>query len=100
MPRHETTDASAPGVMGFVAAFVVGAIVLHFALRSAFEKLKAQTRPQEHAAPALVAERTPPPEPRFQVDSNLLNSYGWIDRRAQIVHIPIDTSMEILSHGR
>lgn len=50
-----------------------------------------------------------PPEPRLQTDpeadlaayvrkeQRLLDSYGWVDRRRGIVHIPIEVAMERLA---
>lgn len=56
----------------------------------------------------LAETQPPPPEPRLQVtpsadlerfraeESTRLNSYGWVDREQQTVHIPIDRAMDIL----
>lgn len=63
------------------------------------------------AAPSvnpLAEPQPPPPEPRLQVTPSAdlaryqaeqdtrLNSFGWVDREQQIVHIPIDRAMDIL----
>lgn len=49
-----------------------------------------------------------PPEPRLQVapsveleklrkeEEERLKSYGWVDRKERIVHIPIDKAVEVL----
>ena len=60
-------------------------------------------------APSPVAEpQPPPPEPRLQPDpfaaleelraqeEARLNAYGWVDRQKQLVHIPIDTAIDVL----
>jgi len=58
--------------------------------------------------PPLIEARQPPPEPRLQVSPQQdlqamlaaerarLHSYGWVDRQAGIVRIPIERAMEIL----
>ena len=52
------------------------------------------------------------PEPRLQVDAPnelrqmraaeeaALNSYGWVDKEAGVVKIPVDRAMEILAEER
>jgi hypothetical protein len=60
-------------------------------------------------APSPVAEPLPPPpEPHLQTDPAAtleklraqedarLNGYGWVDRQKQLVHIPIDTAIDVL----
>lgn len=56
--------------------------------------------------------RTVPPAPRLQVNPDRdiemlrateqarLGSYGWVDRREGIVHIPIQRAMELVAEGR
>ncbi len=57
---------------------------------------------------AAGQENRLPPEPRLQTNPRedlrdlraqedaILNSYGWVDRAAGSVHIPIDRAMEIV----
>lgn len=64
------------------------------------------TSPQPSTMPILPGEQLP--EPHLQVDPNgelqrmraqklqRLQSYGWVDRRAGLVHIPIDRAMQLL----
>ncbi|MCL6508251.1 MAG: hypothetical protein K6T59_14635, partial [Bryobacteraceae bacterium] len=79
-----------------------------------------ETSPEGGISSAVVAEliwqqkHNPyaeglPPAPRLQVDpatdlenlrkaeAAVLNSYGWVDRKAGIVRIPIDRAMEVLA---
>jgi hypothetical protein len=56
---------------------------------------------------ALAQEKRVPPEPRLQTDprqdladlrakeDETLNSYGWVDRNAGVVHIPIDEAIKL-----
>jgi hypothetical protein len=60
------------------------------------------------ASPLAVAQEKPP-EPRLEVvldqvlrevradEDALLHSYGWVDRQAGIVRIPIDRAMTLLT---
>ena len=59
------------------------------------------------SAPAVI--RQLPPEPRLQVspardlqemrarEDEVLHSYGWVDRQAGIVRIPIDRAIDLLA---
>jgi hypothetical protein len=59
-------------------------------------------------APAQVI----PPEPRLQTnemmdleqmrrrDDSVLTTYGWVDQKAGIARIPVDTALELMSHSQ
>jgi len=84
-----------------VAAAVITSLLIHF-------KAAEHSR-QETPVPRLAQEREATPGPRLQVDANkdlrqmrageeaVLNSYGWVDKDAGIVRIPIQRAMEILT---
>jgi hypothetical protein len=70
----------------------------------------AARRARLEVAPSPVFEaRQLPPEPRLQVspqhdlhqmraaETALLHSYGWVDRQAGIVRIPIERAIELLA---
>ena len=106
---HELSDLK-PGYVGVFAiglAIVIGAAAI-------ITSLFMQYRTVEHArqqtpVPSLAGERQATPQPRLQVDAPnelrqmrqaeeaVLNSYGWVDKDAGIVRIPVDRAMEILS---
>jgi hypothetical protein len=62
---------------------------------------------REPAPASAAAAQTIFPEPRLQVDyfsdldriradwSQHLNTYGWLDKNAGVVHIPIERAMEL-----
>lgn len=90
-------------VTAWILAFVLALGVLRY-----FGRRTAQLG----APPNLLEQmygRQVPPDPRLQPDPSrdlqgmraeetaTLNSYGWIDRRAGIVQIPIDRAMELLA---
>lgn len=108
---HETSDANLSGVVGFAAGLivvgiVVGAIV--WSLLSYFTREAARPVPAEFPL-ATTALRRLPPEPRLQTDprddlahlrdaeARVLASYGWIDRNAGIVRIPIEQAMKLVA---
>jgi hypothetical protein len=108
---HELTDVNVGGVVGFAAALigtgiVIGALVWFLFLH--FRREAARPMPVEFPL-ATAALRRLPPEPRLQTnprddlahlrdsEDRLLTSYGWIDRNAGIVRIPIDQAMTLIA---
>ncbi len=87
-----------------------GTIVALVAMLGLFRFLeKHQERADKPLPPQVVVNlKRIPPEPRLEPDplalrrelraqeDALLKSYGWVDRTARSVHIPIDRAMEIV----
>jgi hypothetical protein len=103
----EHSDTAARGVLIFMA-FLLGSLLLSllvvWGIFGAFSWM--QTSEQPFPAPK-VGER--PPEPRIQVrpvqelrafrayEDAILNGYGWVDRTAGVVRIPISRAMDIVA---
>ena len=109
---YETTDAQVKplaqtGVFltALVIASFIGMIVLFRALAYYQERF-------DDPVPPLVENRIASDAPRLQVDppkqkfelaqseSELLNSYGWIDEQVKVVHIPIERAIDLVSEGK
>jgi hypothetical protein len=104
MGAHETRDANIRSLaISLVGLFVL--LVLSLAAMAwMFWHLAAK-----EASPAPAAETAKPPAPRLQVapatdlenlrkaEAAVLNSYGWVDRKAGIVRIPIDRAIDVLA---
>jgi hypothetical protein len=106
---HESTDVNVRAILGFGAVLFVTAIVVHvviWLLFLHFERREAQ--PVQAAYPLSVSQGARvPPEPRLQIapredlralrgqEEQMLNSYGWVDRNAGIVRIPIAEAMRL-----
>lgn len=107
--RHETRDASVRSLVIFgVTLFLsLGAILL--LMIKVFHYFAASQSLGPPASP-FAQVRALPPQPRLQVEprqdleqlradqDTVLNSYGWVDRQAGIVRIPIDRAMDLLIH--
>lgn len=105
---YEQRDLS-PRVIGlFLAGLVVATGLTFMAMWGLFDYYAGrQTRDFRPPSP-LADVRQIPPEPRLQVggaadlaafrakEEAELHSYGWIDRKAGIVRIPIDRAMDLL----
>ncbi len=104
---HELSDAEARPLAyaGLILAVIL--ILIGIGMAGTFyffgkeQKLGPPATPFENA-------RTLPPLPRLQVDPkvelkeyrdsqrDILNSYGWVDRSAGVVRIPVDRAMELV----
>ena len=113
--HHETSDINFRGVLAFGAGLIVAAIAIHFGiwlLFHFFQAREAQKAALEYPLAAGQQNRLPP-EPRLQPsppgwstpredlqklraeEDEILRSYGWVDKNAGIVRIPIDEAMKL-----
>jgi hypothetical protein len=102
-PRFERRDVEPWSVARLGLAVVILTVVAVLAALFAFRALKGGPPDRRVASPAL------PPEPRLQTDepSDLarvqaawharLTTYGWVDRGAGLVHMPIDEAMRLVA---
>ena len=107
--HHEESDVNIVGVLGFGAALIVVAAVIHLLVYVLFGYFNAREGVKVPAEYPLAASQGPrePPEPRLQTDprqdmtdlrateDELLGSYGWVDRHAGVVRSPIDAAMRL-----
>jgi len=105
---YEPTDVSARGVLGVAILVVVLAVLLQGLLAVFFwikeaqqSAVKGADRPIPNAARAFPAPRLQP-DPRADLlrlrakEDRQLDTYGWVNRKARRVHLPIDRAMALL----
>lgn len=110
---HERTDVSIrPIVVAGIGLTVVLILVaaLMLGLYGALATRAARLSPPPNPLAAAVGPRLPP-EPRLQVrpirdldelhaaERQILDHYGWVDRSAGIVRIPIARAIDLLASG-
>lgn len=106
-PGYEPRDANPRSVVKFgVGLFVTLVVVLVLAAR--LFHFFAATQSLGPPASPFANTRVLPPAPRLQVEpgqdlrqlrqseDEKLGSYGWVDRKAGIVRIPVDRAMQLL----
>ena len=107
--HHEASDVNIRAILGFGAGLIVVATVVHlliYGLFGYFNRRDGVQAPAEYPLAAAQGHREPP-EPRLQTDpradlaalrakeDEILSSYGWVDKNAGIVRIPIDAAMKL-----
>lgn len=102
--RGDDTRVAPVALFATLIAAVVGACIV---LSIPVVRHLMQSRERSDAPSASSASAPPPPEPRLQAfprqdldvmlsqKQQLLHSYGFIDRRAGIVRIPITRAIEL-----
>ena len=108
--HHETSDVDIRAILSFAAGLVAIAIAIHLVVWGLFRYFEARESRQQPAEYPLARTQAPrlPPEPRLQTDpkgdlrelrnqeDEILTTYGWVDRNAGVVRIPIDQAMKMV----
>jgi hypothetical protein len=118
--RHEHSDVNVRAILWFAGGLVVAGGLIHVGLWALFA-LFAESAPSAppDTRPLAIGDLQRPPTPRLQAlpwerdgewapprvdlyefraaEDLRLHGYGWIDRDAGIVHIPIERAIEILA---
>jgi len=108
--HHEGSDVNVRGIFAFAFGLLVTAVVIHLLVYVLFRYFTAR---EAHAVPAefplaVAAGPQLPPEPRLQtsprqdlndlraVEEQVLTTYGWVDKNAGVVRIPIEQAMKLM----
>jgi hypothetical protein len=111
--EYEHTDASVWAIVKFGLWLIVSAVVIHFGMGLMYWMLQKQATVQQQEAGqqyplAVSIEPRQPPAPRLQQfprnemydlrrdQDQKLHSYGWVNKDAGTVHIPIDDAMKLM----
>jgi hypothetical protein len=117
----EQQDLTAQSVYAFLISLVVGGLLVYVVVWGLYRFLDARQRSHQPAPSPLVKqvetetrivspeEITKFPQPRLERNERIeindfrlqeeqtLNSYGWIDEKAGVVHIPIERAMQLVA---
>jgi hypothetical protein len=122
--EFEHEDLSSRGVFAFMLGLAVSGIVIYFIIVGMYRFLDSYERSQMATASPLVTSKGTISRVVTQADmdrdfkdngapmletnergqlrdflmdqENQLNSYGWVDEKAGVAHIPIDRAMDVL----
>ncbi|MBV9297958.1 MAG: hypothetical protein JO066_03205 [Verrucomicrobia bacterium] len=105
---HETRDISLRVVTWSAIGLVVSAIAICLTVGGLFNLFKSQ-HPSASAPSRITAPGTLPSQPRLQInpaydlqqlremENARLSSYGWVEKSAGIVRIPIDRAITLVA---
>ena len=107
--HHETSDVNIRGVLAFGGALIVVGLFISFVVWLLFQYLTAREAARVPPVYPLAAaqENRLPPEPRLQTnprqdlrdlrmqEEQALDTYGWVDKNAGVVRIPISEAMKL-----
>jgi hypothetical protein len=112
---YETRDIKLRPLIVFAAGITVMAVASYLVIFVLFRLFSgqaatqdAQLAPASLAQPAAPGEERLPPEPRIQAnpagdlkmlrdkEDAILTTYGWVDRPAGVVRVPIDVAMKLV----
>lgn len=106
---YERRDMSVRLIGTFLGGLIVAVIAVFLMMWWLFGYYRASEIRRSEAISPLAEVRQIPPEPRLQVhgakdlktfeaeENAVLQSYGWVDRQAGVVRIPIDRAMKLLA---
>ncbi len=105
---YEVRDANVKAVLWFGLILAVVAAIVFVVIGLFYWYLNVSYAEQLGPPPPLLEEaQSLPPQPRLQrnpaydmsqmhaENEAILNSYGWVDKQAGIVRIPIEQAMEL-----
>ncbi len=108
---YEKRDANIPDLLKFGFWMAVVIAVTMVSMKFTFGYLD-RTQTVQAPATTFTTQRELPPSPRLQVAARQelkdycadqekeLNTYGWVDQRLKVVHIPVDKAMDmVLKNG-
>jgi hypothetical protein len=108
---YEHTDAHVAPMVQFAIWLVISAIIVYVGLAGMYWLLVRESTERADTQRYPLAVNTPPrlpAEPRLQQfprnelydfrtkEEQQLHSYGWVDKNAGTVHIPIDDAMRLM----
>jgi len=106
---HEPYEERIRPVVLFVVWLAVGTFAVLGLMVLAHGAFERQAREGSKPLAPLAAEPLVTPEPRLQAapaldleafrahETERLSTYGWIDRQAGVVHVPIERAMELVA---
>ena len=106
---HETRDISVTVIAWFAAGLIISAIAIYVAIAGLYRHFKRQTSSPEPASRIALKAPMVVPAPQLQVNPAMdferfraaeetqLNSYGWIDKKAGVIRIPIERAMDLIA---
>jgi hypothetical protein len=104
---HETRDAGIRPIVLTGVGIALSTILIGFLVYGIFSYLANHPAANIQANPMSVYDPQIPPQPRLEdhpaieiqqlhsQEDQMLSTYGWVDKKAGVVRIPIERAMEL-----
>jgi hypothetical protein len=108
---HEPDTVASRGVVIFLAGMAIAAVAVSILIWGVFRLLASDAKSEDRPLPPNVAQalKRVPPAPRLEdrplalrerlnaQETERLGSYGWVDKSAGTVHIPIERAIDLVA---
>jgi len=104
---HETQDADIRPIVYTGIGLALTAVAVGFFVYGIFKYLGGHAIATIQSNPMSVEDQQIPPAPRLEEhpaielqqlhasEDRMLSTYGWVDQKTGVVHIPIDRAMDL-----
>jgi len=104
---HETRDARIAPIVLTGAGLALTVAIVGLVIYGVFQYLETHPATSVRTNPMSAEESQIPPAPRIEEhpaieiqqlhaqENSILSTYGWMDKKAGVVRIPIDRAMEL-----
>jgi hypothetical protein len=104
---HETQDADIGPIIYTGIGLAIVAVAIGIFVYGIFRYLGASSVATIQSNPMSVEDQQIPPTPRLEEhpsieiqqlhaeEDRMLSTYGWVDQKTGVVHIPIDQAMDL-----
>ena len=106
---HEESDINVRAILWFIGILVVTTLSIHLSMWGLFKVFAGmETKSDPELPPLMIPAGQLPPEPRLQTvpwsdlmrfrqnEERHLQSYGWINEKAGVAHLPIEKAKALL----
>jgi hypothetical protein len=105
---HEWSDVPVRPLLLSLGALAIGCLIVMGVMRAMFKSFDASARARDVPGHVLAEEHQIPPPPKLEAnptaenqgdaaaERRVLESYGWIDRDAGIVRVPVERALELV----
>lgn len=106
---HEPRDISVRGVTLFAVGLVVAGVVIYLAVAGLYKAFEHQHPSASAPSRIELQPHMLAPQPQLQTNPAIdleefqtaeeakLNSYGWVDKSAGVIRIPIERAMDLIA---
>jgi hypothetical protein len=106
--KHQTSEINVRAITGLAIGLVISVLAVFLSVGGLFRLFERQ-HTSDSGPPRISTSGKLPPAPRLQTDpaadlqqlleaeNAKLNSYGWIDKGAGVIRIPIGRAMDLLA---